>query len=171
MSLSSTSFFLGSFSWLISETWNCKQSGEDGTDTLSLFFPFLSPLHMCAFIPSLTYTLSMPVGKILMTSLVGFFCPTSVLILGEVSGSCTGVCMTDYPKVKGTSVVQVSATRVLAGMIWACFGICGYWGSTGLWKGIELNQGGKQDKFRTTHERERIYAWTKGISGDCESRL
>lgn len=46
------------------------------------FFPFLFPSQMCAFLPSLTFTLSVPVGNILMTSLVGLFCPTSVTNLG-----------------------------------------------------------------------------------------
>lgn len=64
--------------------------------------------------------------------------------------------MTDYLKAKGTSVSQVSATGVLAGITWACPGICGYW-APGLWNGMELSQGGRQDKLRATQERERIY--------------
>lgn len=53
--------------------------------------------------------------------------------------------------------VQVSAVRELAGVTWACPGICGFGGTTGLSMSAEVSQGRKQGKLTATQERERIY--------------
>lgn len=42
-------------------------------------------------------------------------------------------------------------------LTWVCPGFSGYGGTTGLWKNMELSQGGSQGKLRTTQEREYVF--------------
>lgn len=107
-------------------------------DRNSSLFPFLFPSYICAYIPSLTSALSMPVGE--TNEQCGWLLLSYNLLDWGLWLRYWGL-SDRLSQSQEHLVAQCQQQGAVSGLMHAWPGFCGHWATPGLRKGMKLSQG------------------------------